>query len=696
MNDENKQQYIGSIAFFTSCFIICILILLIHIFVQDQLDTEYILENLVPALEFFTAETSEKISYLVSVVSFPFIFWGLYLFFKRKMIDFSPNKLKTVILTELILGIIVVPIFTMFSDLTKHLYALNFFMPIIPFLTIFIFIAAFILYEKKSKYSCIATFLIFSIILFYIICIFLIYNTPTYATSDLDMHHFEAYFYPIYKTLSGMTPGIDFHNLYGFYPYIYSLFFNIDNISIQSISLFNASMVALILIFLAIILFVNIKNKMLAFLIYNVCILYSLFATYNTQISRHGVYYLQYMPHRVFFVMLIALLITIYLKINCPRKFCDKPNEVRCEQNFGVVTLKGEQRFGLRGARQAGCDTRLDNEKAKKILEYIGYIVCSVAIFWNIESGIAALAGWGSLHFYLNLNKKDRLKQIIKVFIKTSLSVFIAFFAIFICTYIQSHQIINPVSMFFGQFVFYAKGFYLKKMDIIEQPFVLVVIVYLIALSNSIISAVENRITQTDILKFTFSVIGFGLFTYYQGRSHVLCLIACSWPMYILIGILMQEYFNKYKESNSVFISRISMVKFALLFVLVSAISTSCIFYMLYMPNNIKLIREVVLKSSIQIENLKQLKVNEEYDFLTQDASFYYMHFKQPDKLPFSGLCDCFFKEDLIKIDNYLKHSDKKLVVDSNIFKIMSLDYLYKYYNLLTTNGYIYVFEKKK
>ena len=49
-----------------------------------------------------------------------------------------------------------------------------------------------------------------------------------------------------------------------------------------------------------------------------------------------------------------------YLK--CPRKFCDKPNEVRCEQNFGVVTLKGEQQVGLRGARRAGCDTRLDNK----------------------------------------------------------------------------------------------------------------------------------------------------------------------------------------------------------------------------------------------------------------------------------------------------------------------------------------------
>ena len=52
-------------------------------------------------------------------------------------------------------------------------------------------------------------------------------------------------------------------------------------------------------------------------------------------------------------------------ELKCPRKFCDKPNEVRCEQNFGVVTLKGEQQVGLRGARRAGCDTRLDYEQCK-------------------------------------------------------------------------------------------------------------------------------------------------------------------------------------------------------------------------------------------------------------------------------------------------------------------------------------------
>jgi hypothetical protein len=60
-------------------------------------------------------------------------------------------------------------------------------------------------------------------------------------------------------------------------------------------------------------------------------------------------------------MLLIKLhILIVSLDLRCPRKFCDKPNEVRCEQNFRVVTLKSEQQVGLRGARRAGCDTRLD------------------------------------------------------------------------------------------------------------------------------------------------------------------------------------------------------------------------------------------------------------------------------------------------------------------------------------------------
>ena len=57
--------------------------------------------------------------------------------------------------------------------------------------------------------------------------------------------------------------------------------------------------------------------------------------------------------------------------LNCPRKICDKPNNVRYEQNFGVVILKGEQQVGLRGAKRAGCDTGLNKKYAFTLAEVL-------------------------------------------------------------------------------------------------------------------------------------------------------------------------------------------------------------------------------------------------------------------------------------------------------------------------------------
>ena len=41
------------------------------------------------------------------------------------------------------------------------------------------------------------------------------------ATDDYYLtHHYYAWWYPIFKVSTGQTIGIDFNNIYGFYPYI--------------------------------------------------------------------------------------------------------------------------------------------------------------------------------------------------------------------------------------------------------------------------------------------------------------------------------------------------------------------------------------------------------------------------------------------------------------------------------------------
>ena len=646
---EEKQNYISSLAFFASALCILIIISIIHFLVPDTLDVNYIIANFTPPLSDFVAEKSEKLQYMISVIAYPFIFFGFYFFFKKIIENFNEKFYKFIMLFEIALGTMIFILSTAFSIGVKEIYHLDFIHPVIQFFGILILFLGLYLYNKKEKYKKLITLASFIMGAVFIYQTFNFYDIKSLAFMDISLHHFEAYFYPIYKTISGMTPGVDFRNLYGFYPYIYSIFFNLDNISIPKIAMFNCILMTLSVAFFMGIVYKNIKNKVIAFTALASSMLLCLLHCFYI----YTLHYYQYMPHRIFFVMLITFLITVYLNIK--------------------------------------------NEKIKTVLEYLGYIISSVSVFWNLESGIAALAGWGSMFFYLSLYKENKLKNISLVFLKVILSFVFAFLAIFIVTYIHSGHIINPLNLFFGQFVFYKYGFYMLKMNPLEQPFLLVIIPYLIALSNSIKNAVENNFSKIDVIKFTLSVIGFAVFIYFQGRSHILCLTAVLWPACIIVGILTEEYYLKYLEykNKNKFISKISLVKFVLLFFLSSLYALQALFFINTMPNTFNRYKNKILTDSSQIQNLKILDKNQEYDFLTKDASFYYMTLKQPDLKPFSHPVDCFLKSDIKKITEYLKTSNKKLVLDDYTTQNLDMDYIYKNYLLEKTNGNIYVLRHK-
>lgn len=657
---ENKN-YICSLAFFTSCFVIILLVAIIHIFVKDELDVSYILSTFIGNLDEFTPERAEKLSYIFSVFLYPLVFFGLYKFFTGCIKNFSDKFLKIITAFEIIGAIAVSFIFTLFSSNTHRIYNLNFAPIYVVIIGLFLLLAGFSFYNRNKKLNLIISVLVYIVTAIYIFQIFRIYNSLFYAFSFFDIVHYEVYLYPIYKTISGMTPGVDFYNLYGFYPYIYSLFFNTDNISISRINLVNALLAVFIFLSLAIVIYTNIKNKLLAFIIYCVALYYPLLS--NFRIEQYPSYYLQYFPHRVLFPMLTVALITIYLKINNKRT------------NF------------------------------KFILKYFGFLMCSFALFWNLESGIASLAGWTSMNLYLGL-KKEKISEIKKEILISILcsiiSVLLAMFGILVLTYLRSGQLINPLGLFYGHFVFYDKGFLMVKMDILKQPFVLVLLVYMISMAQGIKSAADKCITNTDVLKFTISVIGFVLFLYYQGRSLSTNLLVCSWPAYILLGIFISDYYDlylKYKNSEKKtslvnYLSNAYLLKFLLLYIFTSIVAINCFIYMQIMPDRIVNTNLFFAKHSQQEINAKLFEKDKKYDFITHDSTYYYMYLKQPNLMPFSNIVDCFFISDLKKIKEYLKLSENKLVLD--IYTKLQFEDLLKNYKLEKNNEFMYVYKRIK
>ena len=92
--------------------------------------------------------------------------------------------------------------------------------------------------------------------------------------------------------------------------------------------------------------------------------------------------------------------------------------------------------------------------------------------------------------------------------------------------------------LFGYQKVFYGLGFMMMPMPLYPHPWMSILGVYLIALIVAARSWSFNpRAKNADLLSF-ISMLGFGLFIYYEGRSHHLNLITVSWPAIVLIAML--------------------------------------------------------------------------------------------------------------------------------------------------------------
>ena len=70
--------------------------------------------------------------------------------------------------------------------------------------------------------------LIFLLALAFIVYVFAKLISKNYASSNRDylVHHYYAWWYPIYNVFSSKTIGVDFNSIYGFYPYIAVAFKN--------------------------------------------------------------------------------------------------------------------------------------------------------------------------------------------------------------------------------------------------------------------------------------------------------------------------------------------------------------------------------------------------------------------------------------------------------------------------------------
>lgn len=113
---------------------------------------------------------------------------------------------------------------TSYSSISLNLFCGNLAIAMIISLVVSV---VFILIGSRNKKN--VGCLYFLLALAFIAYVFAKLISKNYASSNRDylVHHYYAWWYPIYNVFSSKTIGVDFNSIYGFYPYIAVAFLKI-------------------------------------------------------------------------------------------------------------------------------------------------------------------------------------------------------------------------------------------------------------------------------------------------------------------------------------------------------------------------------------------------------------------------------------------------------------------------------------
>lgn len=84
--------------------------------------------------------------------------------------------------------------------------------------------------------------------------------------------------------------------------------------------------------------------------------------------------------------------------------------------------------------------------------------------------------------------------------------------------------------------LFYVTGYFMLPMPVLH-PWNIVALVYIAGLAWGIGAVVNGNVTDRTTVVTFLSLLGIGLFAYYQGRSHNEVLLLCSYPAFMLVTI---------------------------------------------------------------------------------------------------------------------------------------------------------------
>jgi len=324
--------------------------------------------------------------------------------------------------------------------------------------------------------------------------------------------HFNAYFYSIVQVLLGKTLLVNLSNQYGFYPYFLEPVFRLVGWNVPRLTLVVGSLQVGFLAGVLFLLIRLVRSRLIAMcgFIAVACVWLS------GQFGAEPDPYFQYFPHRVIFPVVLLLLAFVY------------------QRSHG---------------------------RMKGVTYALAFLACGVGLLWNIDTGVITFAAWvlylcwETLLGWRTLGKRRSAIVIAVHWVRAIATLIAALGLLVLYTYLRSGDLPKLGDLGLYQSLFYQAGFYMLPMPLVH-PWNIVVLTYLTGICTCA-AFLLNRLRGAEVpegsekmswvnMMFLMSLMGVGLFTVYQGRSHDLNLLGTFWSAFFLITMYADALMGRF------------------------------------------------------------------------------------------------------------------------------------------------------
>lgn len=307
--------------------------------------------------------------------------------------------------------------------------------------------------------------------------------------------HLDAIIYPLSQVVKGKTILVDLPSQYGLFPETLSPLFKLIGLTVLNFTLLMAILQIISLFSLIFVVNKIIKNQLLVFL----GVLFLIVITFGNLLYLCGtntqdtIY--QYWPIRFFWPAVSVYLFYIFVQHKTLFK------------SFLISTTS------------------------------------AIAIIWNADTGLFIFIAYAMYlftrfltDFYFSRKKIKKFWQLKSFLVALALHcitlvIIIALFLAYLK--ISSGKELDYSWLYKYQSVFYLLGFGMMPIPTKLDPWIGVISIYIYGLISALFSWRASPSNKSEVI-FYLSILGIGLFVYYEGRSHPLNLLSVMWPAVVL------------------------------------------------------------------------------------------------------------------------------------------------------------------